>query len=1362
MEQNQANFISRKKERVFLLLITAILLLLFFRLFFVLQNNFADVDKRLREGTMVNLNGKSPARNLRRMLDKGYYFDDKKDVDLIEKTVAAGIISEKKFDNIGELNKKQFNVNADEAFVEGGQSFKQRVAVSRSLLGYTGDDSLRFEQEEKSPPSFPATADIGMGGPSITGTVFNKKQPVNGALVRLQMLLPQDSTYSDEEADLTETTLVKGGAFIKKFVPDSAKKLHLQSLTAFARTDAGGNYTFKNLPQGKAFELLPLQPGYQFGRAQGVESLDEDATFDFYRAPHTLKLLSTKDFNILRKEKSLIIRTPQEFDQWYWIVVAGFIGGFFIVHILLSWRFAETDQLILPIVMTLAGISFLTLLSLQDPLRDRFFGKDSLLYLAMGFLSIIIMLSVNLRRFNADSGFYRMFVFKRNDKAANGWPWIAGALVLLFLTIRFGTGPEGSGVKVNLFIFQPSEIVKYLVILFLAGFFAANEKFISEYASWKKRWSFFSFALFAIGAALMLFLLLGDLGPAMVICFTFIILFSFSRGDFTLMAIAVVFYVLATWIFKNVWLSAALSAAMLLLLSFVNKRQISESAIMAVVIIAGFLTLDKVPHLDKLFPGPVKRLVERKAIWQDPWNNEVYGGDQIANGLWAMSSGGVAGQGVGEGFAKTIPEAHTDMILPSIGESFGWAGIVCIFILFLLYLHRSILIGRQTGTPFLFYLCAGIGICTFVQFLLIAGGSTGALPLSGVALPFESYGGSSLVANFLAAGFLLSASKVKGTPVQMAYLTKQQDKNLVPALLGACIGLVLLTVNVSSYLFDNQKWVVKPALVADKSGSRMFSYNPRIAILMNKLEAGTIYDRNRRILATSDPQLIRKQRNVLNAAGAGNYDLDSAMHKRLTRYYPFQDQLFFWLGDANTQVFNGSTNGYFAEYEHAAELRGFKMPVSNYTVKASFYQEDRFLPRGVKEMTVSKKDYSAIAPLLVAGINSEEVVAFKNKNRDVQLAVDAQLQTSIEKSIAADTSLNDNRVSVVIMESATGDVLASLQYPLPPIHNWDLLNMSIPEQNKLSQWVTTTDLGFTYATQPGSTAKVLTAMAAFNKLGPDAENIKFHVSSEERIRTKGIEPDETGIITMERAIAKSNNVYFIKLANQEHLEEDMATLYLKTGMFLHGVGGYFYSKQASNTNASQEEKWRELWRKTEFNTKPRYDPNNIHRTRAKGISGMAWGQGELIATPAAVARLVSGVANDGTLMTSRFALKVNDTVIGVKTSEKLTQPAYAALLKKYMIEQSAPKVPILGISVAGKTGTPERIWKKQSINDGWYVFFAPNPKQTGYTVVCIRVESTKGSSDAVHLAGQHVIPYLLKMGYMKSIVDVPVENDDGN
>jgi cell division protein FtsW (lipid II flippase) len=1354
MEQNNAGIkVSRLRERIFILAIGLILALFFYQLYTVIQPRFSEVGPRLKAGTMVNLNAGKPAESIRNLLKKGYYFEDQRDVDLIEATVANASQNIQSLDNIGEINKRRYFILADEAYKKGGQSFKARVLASRTLLGYTGDDSLRFAQEEKNPRSYPASADLGMGEHTISGKIVENEKPVAGVLIRLEMILPQDSIYSDEPTENIKNITEKANGITKVFTLDTAGKRKLQQLTAYLRTDAAGEVNFTSLPDNEAFKLLPLKPGFQFGASKGIQNLDEDAAFTFEQRPHTIKLFSTRDFNILKKEKSLIIRTPEEFNTWFIIICGSLIFGFILVHLVLSWKFSSADQVILPIVMLLTGISFLTLLSLQDPLRDRFLAKDSLLYLLMGFGGMLLILCINLRRFNTDTLVYRLLLFKNIRSAANGWPWAIGAIGLLALTILFGTGPEGSGVKVNLFGFQPSEVVKYLIIFFLAGFFAVNEKLISEYTSWNKRWSFFSFAVLAILLSLMLFLILGDLGPAMVVCFTFIILFSFSRGDFMFMAGAVVLFVLASWIFDNVWISTLVTLILVGALMFFKRRQLSESAIMVLVIMSAFLTIDQIPYLDRVFPGPVARLADRKAIWQDAWNNEVYGGDQVANGLWAMSTGGATGQGVGEGFAKTIPEAHTDMILPSIGEEFGLTGMLCIFLLFLLYLHRSIVIGRRTGSPFLFYLSAGIGASTFVQFLLIAGGSTGALPLSGVSLPFQSYGGSSLVLNFLAAGFLAAVSMVRGTPVQMKYIAKQQDKNLVPALMAACLGIIFLGANVAGYVLNNKKWVVQPALVADRSGARMFSYNPRIAILMNRLKAGNIHDRNGILLATSNADSVKAQHFKLIGAGIPHYNLDSAVHQRLDRYYPFEEQLFFWTGDANSGVFNGSVNGYFADYEHAAELRGFKLPTKSFAVLANKYSENRFLARGVKEMTVVKKDYQALSPLLLAGISSKEVDAFKNRNRDVQLTIDAGLQTKIQKSIAQDTALLDNRVSVVVMEANTGDVLTSAVYPLPPIHDWEKLTMTNTEQNQLAGWITTADLGFTSFTQPGSTAKLITAMASFNKLGMAAPDKKYPVAAWERIRTKGIEPDETGWINLEQAVVKSNNVYFIKLANQEQLQENMGDLYLKTGMFLHGAGGYYYQKPGEN--AVQEEKWKKLWRKTEFNTKPPYEPNNIRRTRAKGISGMSWGQGALIASPAAVARMASGIANNGNMIANRFVLKVSDKPQPVKAGTKLVNsPKYAQLMREYMIKQSAFKSGILGVTVAGKTGTPERIWKKAQVNDGWYVFFAPTANGNGNIVVCIRIEATKGSSDAVRLAGKHVVPFLKAGGYIKNIVSL--------
>jgi cell division protein FtsW (lipid II flippase) len=1190
--------------------------------------------------------------------------------------------------------------------------------VSRALLGFTGEDEKRFEQELVSPSALPSVLDLHNGEGTVAGKIKNEEGMVSGVLVRLSTIIPADS-------------------------------IDAKSFVAYARTDPDGKYEFSGLPEEKAYEVIPLKPGAEFGQVKGVQSLSGHQTLNFTEALHRIRLLSSRDFNTLKNEGALIVRTPEDFNLYYWCFAGALLFGFVLIHVVLSIRFPDADQLILPLLMLMTGISFLTLLSLQDPVRDRFLVADVILYLYMGLAGIGILLACNLRHFTTDSKLYRLFIFTEQRDAANGWPWIAMAIALLMITLLFGAGPEGSGVKVNLLGVQPSEVVKYIVVLFLAGFFAMNEQFIAAYTSWKKRWSFFSFALAAILCTLLLFLMLGDLGPAIVICFTFIILFSFSRGDFMEMAAFVVLYILVSWIVDNVWLDALITFAILAMYTVLKKKTLSESAIMSLVVITAFLTIDKIPYLDKIVPGPVERLSDRKAIWMDAWDNEVYGGDQVANGLWAISSGGFAGQGTGKGFAKTIPEAHTDMILPAIGEDYGWLGIACVFGLFLLYLHRAIVIGRQTGTPFLFYCCAGIGICTFIQFLLIAGGSVGALPLSGVSLPFESYGGSSLVINFVAAGFLLSASSVKGTEVQMKYITRRQDKNLVPALLAACIGVLLLLANVSRYSFDNQPWVVKPALVADRSGSRMFSYNPRIGILMKKLEAGNIYDRSGLLLATSDPKLVKKQQQQLRKAGVATYDLDSARHRRVSRYYPFEEQLFFWTGDANSGVFNGGINGYFAEYEHAAELRGFNMPLTNYHLIASRYREDRFLPRGPKEMTVVKRDFSALSALLISGLDSNEIALFKKRNRDVKLSVDADLQTHLQGALSQDPAVQRNRVSVVVMSSATGDVLASAVYPLPPVKNWEQLTMSRTDQNKLAGWMTTADLGFTVATQPGSTAKLLTAMAAFNKMGSSAAKQTYLVKANERIRSGGPEPDETGNIDMERAIVKSNNVYFIKLANQQQLAEPMGELYLKTGMFLHGVGGYYYGRKAAD--ADQENRWFDLWRRTEFTSA--YNPQNIYRNRATGVSGMSWGQGELIATPASVARLASGIANGGKLVPNRYVLKLNDSTVNSQQGIALAKDAaYAGLLKQYMIEQSAGKASVFGLSVAGKTGTPERMVRGKKVNDGWYVFFAPHPDAAaGYTVTCIRIEATKGSSEAVKLAADVVIPLLVQKGYIKSI-----------
>ena len=1340
----------RNLERIFLLLIAVVLGVLFMKLFTHLKLDFEGTHKRLADGSMINLNDVKPGERMRSLLTKGYYFEDRKDINLAAQIVTQGFINNPEpMENIGVLNKRSFNVPMEMAFAQGGESYRKRALLSRALVGFTGDDSARFEQEKSAPPPLSSTVSAGMGNLTISGTVSGgDEKPVSGVLVRLQMILPSDSLYNTEITEVDGVITEKTASRRMTFIVDSVKHRQLQSMSLYTRTDSEGSFSFNELAAEKAYEVLPLKPGSEFGSSKGISSLQNNLSFSFSQRLHSIRLFSNRDFNNLKKDKALLVRTPEEVTQWIQVIGVSFLAIFLLLHLLLTFRFPNTDQLILPVIMLLTGISFLTLLSLQDPLRDRFLAQSTFLYFIAGFIGICILLLFDLRRFTNDSGLYRVFLLKQNASAAKGWPWAIVAIALLILTILFGTGPEGSGVKVNLFGFQPSEIVKFFLLLFLAGFFTANEKFISEYTRWQKRWSFFSFALVSIVGSILLFLVLGDLGPAMVLCFTFIVLFSFSRGDFILTVATAMTYVLLIWILGNVWIATLIIICLLILGSFFIHKGLTESSVMVIVVMAGFLLLDQVPSIEKVFPGPVQRLADRKAIWQDPWNNEVFGGDHIANSIWGMASGGIQGQGIGEGFAKTIPEAHTDMILPAIGEELGWAGILSIFTLFLIFLHRSIVIGRQTGRSFLFYLCAGIGISTFIQFLLIAGGSIGALPLSGVSLPFISYGGSSLILNMLAAGFLLSVSSVQGSTVQLKWLSKQQDRNLLPALLAAFAGIILLGVNVSQYLFNNEKWIVQPALVVDRSGARQFSYNPRIAILMNRLGAGNLLDRTGKLLATGRPDLITHHRDSLIAAGLDKNKLATLGHKRQDRYYPFGEHMFFWTGDANTGIFMGATNGYFAEYEHIAELRGFATPAVNFNVMASRFREDRFLPEISTEMSIAKRDYSVLAPLLLAGINSLEVEKFKQRNRDVQLSMDAALQTEIQQSLQTIDSLRNSRISVVVMEDSTGDVLTSAAFPLPTVNEPEKLNLTILEQNKLPFWITNSDIGFTHASQPGSSAKLVTALAAFNKLGVNAKNKIILVRPADLIRVKGEEPDETGNITIERAIVRSNNPFFIRLANEEQLQEEMGTLYLQSGMFLHGVGGYYY--EGDLTNEVQQNKWRELWRNTEFRSIRSYNPNNIRRTRGRGVSGMAWGQGELIASPAAIARIASGIANHGILMPDRYVLKVSDSALAPKEGITLVKHAESAdMMKKYMRAQSEGKYHRLGIYVAGKTGTPERIVRGERINDGWYVFFAPKLNGGGHIVTCIRIENCQGSSVAVKLAGSHIVPILRKRGYIR-------------
>jgi Cell division protein FtsI/penicillin-binding protein 2 len=311
---------------------------------------------------------------------------------------------------------------------------------------------------------------------------------------------------------------------------------------------------------------------------------------------------------------------------------------------------------------------------------------------------------------------------------------------------------------------------------------------------------------------------------------------------------------------------------------------------------------------------------------------------------------------------------------------------------------------------------------------------------------------------------------------------------------------------------------------------------------------------------------------------------------------------------------------------------------------------------------------------------------------------------------------------------------------------------------KLEKPVTDRDLGMTYPTAPGSAVKILTAMAGLNKLGLAATEVKYNdIFRAEIFRDNKKEQEpfvpKVPFVNMREAIINSSNIFFIRLANDHYLEDEMAALYQATGMRLHQRGGYDYTM---NNDARKLSGDLAFWRMDVLSKDHRQYDNPEYKGKTKRyrsmFSGIAWGQSVLTATPASMARMAGAIANGGVLQPSRYCVqeagKQHPVCEGLRVCK---DSAYASVLKQYMIEQSsAPGKQKIRVSkVAGKTGTPERIINGEKKQDGWYVFFAPTPDGQSHTVACIRIEEGQSSANAVALANT-VANILQKRGYLGS------------
>jgi cell division protein FtsW (lipid II flippase) len=311
-------------------------------------------------------------------------------------------------------------------------------------------------------------------------------------------------------------------------------------------------------------------------------------------------------------------------------------------------------------------------------------------------------------------------------------------LFLAILTFFFGTYPGGVGPKLWLgshgLYFQPSEPLKLILIIYLSAYF--SDRYFLKFS------------------------ILHTILPTLVLVLSALFILV-GQHDMGTALIFIVIYI------------------GMLYITFGRKRIIAiGAATIALAASAGFYFIDLI------------RI--RFQAWIEPWLDSQSGSYQIVQSIIAIAAGGVIGSGFGLGYPSLVPISHSDFIYSAIVEETGLAGSVAIICLFTLLLYRGIHAAIKTSDKFYRFLASGISIYLSFQAILIIGGNIRLLPITGVTLPFVSYGGSSLVTSFLSVLILL---KISDERMQLKPETHKLNSFKVGAmaLSGGFILLALVT-----------------------------------------------------------------------------------------------------------------------------------------------------------------------------------------------------------------------------------------------------------------------------------------------------------------------------------------------------------------------------------------------------------------------------------------------------------------------------------------------------------------------------------------------------------------------------------------
>ena len=292
--------------------------------------------------------------------------------------------------------------------------------------------------------------------------------------------------------------------------------------------------------------------------------------------------------------------------------------------------------------------------------------------------------------------------------------WGLLAVGLLLVTLLFGSSAGGatSWLHIGGIGIEPEEFVKLALLLFMATYLEENEELLRVGTV---QWGRFSVPDWR------------TLGPFMIMVVFVLGILAAQKS----LGTALVFYML-----------------FVLMIYVVTERALYLGISVPIFLLTGTLGYMLFRHVRV-----------RVIVWMNPWQDPTGMGYQIAQSLFAIGGGGILGTGLGNGIgASTVPAASTDFIFSVIAEELGFAGAMAVIVLFLIVVMRAFVVSLRAKDRFGQILAAGIGILLGTETLIILAGVTKLLPLTGIPLPWVSYGGSSLIVHFILLGVLLNIS----------------------------------------------------------------------------------------------------------------------------------------------------------------------------------------------------------------------------------------------------------------------------------------------------------------------------------------------------------------------------------------------------------------------------------------------------------------------------------------------------------------------------------------------------------------------------------------------------------------------------